>query len=49
MIAIELFLQYGVSGLALYLMYQITYNHLTTIETGIDETNRLLREILSKI
>jgi len=49
MIPVELFLQYGISGLALFLMYQITYNHLTSIETGIDETNRLLREILSKI
>jgi hypothetical protein len=28
----ELAMQYGLAGLALYMMYNITYNHLKTIE-----------------
>jgi len=29
---LEYLVQYGIAGIALYMMYSITYNHLTTIE-----------------
>ena len=29
---VEVLLQYGMAGVALLMMYSITYNHLTTIE-----------------
>jgi hypothetical protein len=29
---VEYLVQYGIAGIALYMMYSITYNHLTTIE-----------------
>jgi len=48
MIPVEVFLQYGISGLALWMLYSITYNHLSTIKGDIAETNRLLTLILSK-
>ena len=35
-------IQYGIAGLALWMMYSITYNHLTRIE-------ELLIEILNKL
>ncbi|GAH90984.1 unnamed protein product [marine sediment metagenome] len=38
----ELLLQYGIAGAALWMMYSITYNHLTTIED-------LLTEIRDKL
>jgi len=49
MIPVEVFLQYGISGLALWMLYSITYNHLTKIKLNIEETNRLLALILSKL
>ncbi|MBA7586628.1 hypothetical protein ES708_28631 [subsurface metagenome] len=39
---LEFTLQYGIAGIALYMMYNITYNHLTRIE-------ELLMEILIKL
>ena len=39
---VRLVLEYGIAGLALYMMYSITYNHLTRIED-------LLIEIRDKI
>ncbi|MBA7552680.1 hypothetical protein ES705_45250 [subsurface metagenome] len=29
---VEYLVQYGIAGIALYMMYSITYNHLRTIE-----------------
>jgi len=29
---LEYIIQYGIAGVALWMMYSITYNHLTTIE-----------------
>ena len=29
---VEYLMQYGIAGIALYMMYSITYNHLRTIE-----------------
>ncbi|MBA7549987.1 hypothetical protein ES705_42492 [subsurface metagenome] len=29
---LEYLVQYGIAGIALYMMYSITYNHLITIE-----------------
>ncbi|MBA7550084.1 hypothetical protein ES705_42590 [subsurface metagenome] len=40
--SLEPFLQYGIAGLCLYMMYSITYNHLIRIE-------ELLTEILNKL
>lgn len=39
MIPVEIFdvLQYGMAGLALWMMYSITYNHLTAIEETLHE------------
>ncbi len=39
---LDLALQYGIAGLALWMLYNITYNHLTRIE-------KLLIEILNKL
>ncbi|MBA7549941.1 hypothetical protein ES705_42445 [subsurface metagenome] len=39
---IEILLQYGIAGAALWMMYSITYNHLTTIKD-------LLTEIRDKL
>lgn len=33
----ELLLQYGIAGIALYMMYSITYNHLIRIEDLLEE------------
>lgn len=49
MIAPELFLQYGISGLALWMLYSITFNHLQEIQANLEESNRLLALILSKL
>jgi len=34
---LELLIQYGIAGVALYMMYSITYNHLTAIEETLHE------------
>ncbi len=39
---LEILLQYGIAGVALYMMYSITYSHLTAIE-------ELLIEIRDKL
>ena len=44
LIPIETLLDYGIVAVALYMMYSITFNHLTTIENTLIE----IREILSK-
>ncbi|MBA7552657.1 hypothetical protein ES705_45227 [subsurface metagenome] len=39
---VEYLIQYGIAGIALYMMYSITYNHLMSIED-------LLTEIRDKL
>lgn len=39
----EVFLQYGISGLALWMLYSIAYNHLSAIEGKLDEIIVLLK------
>lgn len=41
---VEYLIQYGIAGVALYMMYSITYNHLMSIEDLLTE----IRDILSK-
>ncbi|MBA7550288.1 hypothetical protein ES705_42798 [subsurface metagenome] len=41
---LEVTLQYGIAGLCLYMMYSITYNHLTKIEELLIE----IRNIIAK-
>jgi len=41
-VLLEYLIQYGIAGVALWMMYSITYNHLTTIED-------LLTEIRDKL
>jgi len=40
----EYLIQYGIAGLALWMMYSITYNHLGKIEDLLEE----IKNILSK-
>ena len=40
----EYLIQYGIAGLALWMMYSITYNHLAKIEDLLEE----IKNILSK-
>lgn len=40
----ELLVQYGIAGVALYMMYSITYNRLTIIEELLED----IKSILSK-
>lgn len=42
----ELLVQYGIAGIALYMMYSITYSHLTSIQTTLTEIGKLLERIL---
>jgi len=39
---VEIVIQYGIAGVALWMMYSITYNHLTKIE-------HLLEQILNAV
>jgi len=41
---LEIVLQYGIAGLALWMMYSITYNHLVDIRDLLTE----IRDILAK-
>lgn len=41
---VDIIIQYGIAGVALYMMYSITYNHLTNIENLL----RDIKSILSK-
>lgn len=41
---VDYLIQYGIAGIALYMMYSITYNHLTRIEDLLEE----IKNILSK-
>ncbi|GAH32026.1 unnamed protein product [marine sediment metagenome] len=41
---LEFTLQYGIAGVALYMMYSITYNHLTDIKELLQD----IKSILSK-
>jgi len=40
----EIYLQYGIAGLCLWMMYSITYNHLVEIKELLIE----IRDILAK-
>lgn len=40
----EIFLQYGIAGLALWMMYSISFNHLVDIRNLLIE----IRDILAK-
>ena len=44
MITSELLVQYGIAGVALFMMYSITYNHLGRIEELLED----IKDILSK-
>lgn len=41
---VDTLLQYGIAGVALYMMYSITFNHLTNIEMLLQD----IKSILSK-
>jgi len=45
----ELLVQYGIAGVALFMMYSITYKHLTTIQTTLTEIGKLLQSILDAV
>jgi len=45
----ELLVQYGIAGVALFMMYSITYKHLTTIQTTLVEIGKLLERILEAV
>jgi len=45
----ELLVQYGIAGVALFMMYSITYKHLTSIQTTLIEMGKLLERILTAI
>lgn len=45
----EVLVQYGIAGIALYMMYSITYNHLTTIQTSLTEIGKILERILEAV
>ncbi|GAI00614.1 unnamed protein product [marine sediment metagenome] len=41
---VEIVIQYGIAGLALWMMYSITFNHLVAIETLLQD----IKDILSR-
>jgi len=41
---VEIVIQYGIAGVALWMMYSITYNHLVAIERTLLD----IKDILSK-
>jgi len=43
----ELLVQYGIAGIALFMMYSITYKHLTSIQTTLVEIGKVLERILT--
>jgi len=45
----EILIQYGIAGIALFMMYSITYKHLTTIQTTLVEIGKVLERILTAI
>jgi len=46
---IELLVQYGIAGVALFMMYSITYKHLTTIQTTLVSIEKVLHQILQEV
>lgn len=42
-------IEYGIVGLALYMMYSITYNHLTSIQTTLVNIENVLEVIKDKL
>jgi len=45
----EILFQYGLAGIALFMMYDITYKHLTTIQTTLVEIGKVLERILTAL
>lgn len=39
-------IQYGIAAVALWMMYSITYNHLTNIQTTLVDIKTILRELV---
>ena len=39
---VDILLQYGIAGTALYMMYSIAYNHLTRIEELLQDIKDIL-------
>ena len=44
MINLEVLLQYGIAGIALWMMYSITYGHLNSIEETLKEILHVLEK-----
>jgi len=44
----EKLLDYGIAGIALLMMYSITFNHLTGIQTTLTEIKTILKAIRDK-
>jgi len=44
----EKILDYGIAGVALLMMYSITYNHLTAIQTTLTRIETILENIRDK-
>lgn len=45
----ELLVQYGIAGIALFMMYSITYKHLTSIQTTLVNIEKLLEKVLGQV
>jgi len=43
----EIILQYGLAGVALFMMYQITYNHLQAIHSELVDIRILLEKSIN--
>ena len=41
---IDQVVQYGIAGIALYMMYSITYNHLKTIQETLIRIEEILKD-----
>jgi len=46
---LELFAQYGIAGIAVYLFYKIVQNHIKGINRRLDRVIELLEEIKGKL
>jgi len=46
MITIEMLLQFGIAGIALYMLYDMNKNHLKSIEKKLEEIKAILKERL---
>ena len=46
---LESLVQYGIAGVALFMMYSITYKHLSSIQTTLSEMGKVLQSILEAV